>query len=80
MPGVRESSRFRTVPLHVALGAGLGAAAFLIMVGLDLGPIGAMLAAEAGRGEAFLAMLGVFSSHGAVGCGLTAFYFLAVDG
>lgn len=76
----RASSRFRTVPLHVLLGAILGAAAFLVIVGLDLGPIGVMLAAEAGDTELFLAMLGVFSGHGAVGSGLTAFYFLASDG
>ncbi len=75
-----EASRFRTVPLHVGLGAALGAAAFLLIVGLDLGPIGTMLAAEAEKTEVFLAMLGVFSGHGAVGSGLTAFYFLATDG
>lgn len=80
MPDRRECRRFRTVPLHVLLGAVLGAAAFLLIVGLDLGPIGAMLAAETENGEVFLAMLGVFSGHGAVGSGLTAFYFLATDG
>jgi len=80
MPEHRERSRFRTVPVHVGLGAVLGAAAFLLIAGLDLGRIGAMLAVEPGETELFLALLGVFSGHGAVGSGLTAFYFLAVDG
>jgi hypothetical protein len=78
MPDSRETSRFRTVPLHAALGAVLGAATYLLIVALDAGTIGGMLAAEAEQTQIFFVMLGVFSSNGAVGSGLTAFYFLAV--
>lgn len=75
----RDINRFLTVPLHVALGAVLGAATYLLITALNVGPIASMLAAEAERTQVFLAMLGVFASNGAVGSGLTAFYFLAMD-
>ncbi|CAN7449131.1 hypothetical protein LJR009_003831 [Bosea sp. LjRoot9] len=79
MPDRRDADRFRTVPLHVALGALLGAATYLIMIAFDIGFMGGMLAGEAEQTQLFLVMLGVFASNGAVGSGLTAFYFLATE-
>ncbi len=75
----RDINRFRTVPLHIGLGAVLGAATYLLIIALNVGPIGGMLAVEAQQNQVFLVMLGVFASNGAVGSGLTAFYFLATD-
>lgn len=75
----RDINPFRTVPLHVVLGAVLGAATYLLIIALNVGSIGNMLAVEAERTQVFLVMLGVFCSNGAVGSGLTAFYFLATD-
>lgn len=80
MPDRRDVDRFRTVPLHVALGALLGAATYLLIVAFDIGFVGGMLGAEAEQMQLFLVMLGVFAGYGAVGSGLTAFYFLATQG
>ncbi|KPF62612.1 hypothetical protein IP69_20270 [Bosea sp. AAP35] len=79
MPDRRDADRFRTVPLHVALGALLGAATYLIIVAFDIGFVGSMLAAEAEQTQLFLVMLGIFVGNGAVGSGLTAFYLLATQ-
>ena len=79
MPNRRNISRFRTVPLHVMLGALLGGATYLLIIALNAGPIGSMLAVEAEKTQTFLVMLGVFAGNGAVGSGLTAFYLLATE-
>ncbi|POR46981.1 hypothetical protein [Bosea psychrotolerans] len=79
MPDRRDADRFRTVPLHVALGALLGAATYLVIVAVEIGFMGGMLAVEAAQTQLWLVMLGVFASNGAVGSGLTAFYFLAME-
>lgn len=80
MPDSRDADRFRTVPLHVALGAVLGAATYLLIIAFDIGFVGGMLGAEAEQTQLFLVMLGVFAGNGAVCSGLTAFYFLATQG
>lgn len=79
MPHRCETGRFRTVPLHVGLGAALGAAAYLLIVALDVGSIGGLLATEAEQNHLRLTMLGIFASTGAVGSGLTAFLMLAME-
>jgi hypothetical protein len=79
VPDRRDADRFRTVPLHVALGALLGAATYLIIIAFDIGFMGSILAGEAEQTQLFLVMLGVFASNGAVGSGLTAFYVLATE-
>lgn len=76
MPDRRDADRFRTVPLHVVLGA----ATYLLIIAFDIGFVGGMLAAEAEQTQFFLVMLGIFAGHGAVGSGLTAFYILATQG
>ncbi len=79
MPDRRDADRFRTVPLHVVLGALLGAATYLLIIAFDIGFLGGLLAAEAEQTQLFLVMLGIFAGHGAVGSGLTAFYLLAAQ-
>ncbi|MDP3407625.1 hypothetical protein [Bosea sp. (in: a-proteobacteria)] len=79
MPDRRDADRFRTVPIHVVLGALLGAATYLLIIAFDIGFLGGLLAAEAEQTQLFLVMLGIFAGHGAVGSGLTAFYLLAAQ-